>query len=80
MELLSSQRAQEKSMWRFGSLMALDINDAKDRNSILSLGEGHTPLIPLTKTDIAKQHGDLQNLIVDNNYELPFILETGLLC
>lgn len=46
----------EKSMWRFGSLLALDINDEKDKQSILSLGEGHTPLIPLLNSEIANKH------------------------
>jgi threonine synthase len=36
-----------RSMWRFGSLMALDISCAGDRSNIVSLGEGYTPLIPL---------------------------------
>ncbi len=45
-----------KSMWRFGSLLGLDINDEKDRNDIVSLGEGFTPEIPLTCHPIAKKH------------------------
>ena len=32
-------------MWRFGGLMALDINDPDDRQHIVSLGEGNTPLL-----------------------------------
>ncbi|TQV71536.1 threonine synthase [Aliikangiella marina] len=49
-------RPGEKSMWRFGSLMALDINDENDKQSILSLGEGNTPIIPLIHSTIAKKH------------------------
>jgi threonine synthase len=32
-------------LWRFGGLLPLDINDAEDRRSIVSLGEGNTPSI-----------------------------------
>ncbi len=49
-------RPEIQSMWRFGSLMALDINDEQDQKQIVSLGEGHTPLIPLKDFDLAKKH------------------------
>lgn len=50
-------RPDIKSMWRFGALLALDINDAGDREYIVSLGEGHTPLIPLNDFHLASQVG-----------------------
>jgi threonine synthase len=34
-------------MWRFGGLLALDVDDPVDRASIVSLGEGATPLLPI---------------------------------
>lgn len=36
---------ERKDMWRFGGLLALDIDDPQDRQHIVSLGEGHTPLL-----------------------------------
>jgi len=50
-------RPELKSMWRFGSLLGLDINDPIDRDDIVSLGEGHTPEIPLSNHPLAKKHG-----------------------
>ena len=50
-------RPEIKSLWRFGSLLGLDINDEKDQQSIVSLGEGYTPEIPLTNHLLANQHG-----------------------
>lgn len=35
---------ERRDMWRFGALLALDPNDPADRASIVSLGEGATPL------------------------------------
>ncbi len=32
-------------LWRFGGLLPLDIADDEDRRSIVTLGEGHTPLL-----------------------------------
>lgn len=32
-------------MWRFGPLLALDITDPDDRRHVVTLGEGHTPLL-----------------------------------
>lgn len=34
---------ERNDMWRFGALLALDIDDPKDREHIVSLGEGCTP-------------------------------------
>ncbi|MCF6194220.1 MAG: threonine synthase, partial [Kangiellaceae bacterium] len=50
-------RPDLKSMWRFGSLLALDINNAVDQQDIVSLGEGFTPEVPLINHPVAKQHG-----------------------
>lgn len=36
---------KRKDMWRFGALMALDIDDPDDARHIVALGEGHTPLL-----------------------------------
>ncbi len=50
-------RPDIKSMWRFGSLMALDINHDEDRANIVSLGEGYTPLLPLIDHPLANKVG-----------------------
>jgi len=64
LEAIKNQRAdfswyqpQIKSMWRFGALMALDPSNAEDQKHIVSLSEGHTPEIALTKNESAKKHG-----------------------
>lgn len=46
---LAWYRPQRRDMWRFGGLMALDINDPADAAHILSLGEGGTPLLDLPR-------------------------------
>jgi len=50
-------RPDIKSMWRFGGLLPLDINDENDRSNIVSLGEGYTPLIPLDDFPLASKLG-----------------------
>ncbi len=45
------------SLWRFGSLLGLDINHPQDQQNIVSLGEGFTPEIPYHHQKLAKQHG-----------------------
>jgi threonine synthase len=50
-------RPDIKSMWRFGGLLALDLNDDNDRANIVSLGEGYTPLIPLDAFPLASKLG-----------------------
>ena len=50
-------RPDIKSLWRFGSLLGLDVNDEKDQRNIVSLGEGYTPEIPLTNHLLAIKHG-----------------------
>jgi threonine synthase len=36
-----------RDMWRFGGLLALDVDDPGDRAFVVSLGEGATPLLPI---------------------------------
>ncbi|HHJ36339.1 MAG TPA: threonine synthase [Gammaproteobacteria bacterium] len=45
-----------RSMWRFGSLLALDYNNTTDKKNIVSLNEGYTPEIPLSNHLLSKQH------------------------
>jgi threonine synthase len=45
------------SMWRFGGLLALDWDDPGDRQWIVSLGEGHTPLLDLSSDRLARSLG-----------------------
>lgn len=44
---LAWYRPERRDLWRFGGLMALDINDPVDAAHIVALGEGATPLLPL---------------------------------
>jgi len=53
-------RPQRRDMWRFGGLMALDINDPHDARHILSLGEGATPLLPFEQPSAASAGLHLQ--------------------
>lgn len=46
-----------KDMWRFGGLMALDINNASDANLIVALGEGATPLLDFAHHPVARKAG-----------------------
>jgi len=49
-------RPELKTMWRFGSLLALDSTEPGDLMNIISLGEGHTPEISLNSHPLARQH------------------------
>lgn len=44
---LAWYRPERRDLWRFGGLMALDIDDPVDAAHIVALGEGATPLLPL---------------------------------
>jgi threonine synthase len=44
---LAWYRPERRDLWRFGGLMALDINDPVDAAHIVTLGEGCTPLLEL---------------------------------
>lgn len=46
-----------KDMWRFGGLLALDINDPRDARHIISLGEGCTPLLGYGDHPLARDVG-----------------------
>jgi threonine synthase len=48
---------RRRDMWRFGALMALDINDPADATHIVPLGEGATPLLPQPEHALAKSAG-----------------------
>ena len=48
---------ERADMWRFGGLLALDINDPDDRASIVTLGEGHTPLLDYSDHPLAAAAG-----------------------
>jgi len=45
------------NMWRFGGLLPLDINNPADREHIVSLGEGHTPVLDFNDHPLARQAG-----------------------
>ena len=44
-------------MWRFGGLLALDINDTADRAVVVTRGEGHTPLLDHSDHRLARSGG-----------------------
>ena len=46
-----------RDMWRFGALMALDVNDPVDATHIVALGEGATPLLDYSHHPVARQAG-----------------------
>jgi len=54
---LSWYRPERKDMWRFGGLLALDINNSEDKAHIFNLGEGHTPLLDYSDHPLAQKAG-----------------------
>jgi threonine synthase len=46
-----------RDLWRFGGLMALDVNDPRDAAHIVALGEGATPLLDYRAHPFAAQAG-----------------------
>jgi threonine synthase len=44
-------------LWRFGALLPLDIGDPGDRQHIVALGEGHTPLRDYSDHPLARKLG-----------------------
>lgn len=48
---------QRGDMWRFGGLLALDVDHPADAGDIVSLGEGHTPLLPYPRHTVADKAG-----------------------
>lgn len=54
---LAWYRPRRRDMWRFGALLALDIENASDSRHIVTLGEGHTPLREYADHPIARKVG-----------------------
>ena len=54
---------EEKSMWRFGPLLPFNIGDPEQREYILSLGEGHTPVINIDDYPLVESLG-LNNVFI----------------
>ena len=48
---------ERPDLWRFGGLLALDIDNPADRADIVSLGEGHTPLREYPDHPLARKLG-----------------------
>jgi threonine synthase len=48
---------ERPDMWRFGGLLPLDINHPEDRPHIVTLGEGHTPILPFSDHALARKAG-----------------------
>jgi threonine synthase len=46
-----------RDMWRFGALLALDIDTPEDRRHIVALGQGYTPLRDYSDHRLARSHG-----------------------
>jgi threonine synthase len=46
-----------KDMWRFGGMLPLDINDPEDRQHIVNLCEGHTPVLDYSDHPLAQSGG-----------------------
>jgi threonine synthase len=53
LERLKAERGPDRfwnsdrpNLWRFGGLLPLDWDDERDKRSIVTLGEGHTPCLP----------------------------------
>lgn len=55
---------ERRDMWKFTSLLALDVSDSRDAPHIVSLGEGATPLRPYPQQLVALELG-LDLLIKD---------------
>ena len=58
------------NMWRFGGLLALDINDPADYEHIVSLGEGNTPELDYRDHPLARQAG-LHLVVKDEGWSWP---------
>lgn len=50
-------RPQRRDMWRFGGLLALDIDDPADAAHIVTLGEGATPLLEYSDDESVRGSG-----------------------
>jgi threonine synthase len=47
-------RPKQKSMWRFGPLLPFDVGNTDQKKHVLSLGEGHTPIIDIDDYPLVK--------------------------
>jgi threonine synthase len=54
---LSWYHPERMDMWRFGGLLPLDINDPEDRQHIVNLGEGCTPVLDYSDHALAQSGG-----------------------
>ncbi|HBK54878.1 MAG TPA: threonine synthase [Xanthomonadales bacterium] len=63
-------RPARKDMWRFGALLALDIDNPDDARHIVALGEGHTPLLPYSDHPLAARAG-LELLVKEEGKAYP---------
>jgi threonine synthase len=50
-------RPRRPDLWRFGGLLALDIDDPRDARHVVALGEGHTPLLEQPEHPLARAAG-----------------------
>lgn len=50
-------RPSRRDMWRFGALLALDIDDADDARHVVALGEGGTPSLDYADHSVAHAAG-----------------------
>jgi threonine synthase len=63
-------RPSRRDMWRFGGLLALDVDDPGDAAHIVSLGEGATPLADVSRWPDARRAG-LRLLLKDEGAARP---------
>jgi threonine synthase len=61
---------ERPDMWRFGGLLPLDIANPGERRHIVTLGEGHTPLLPFNDHSLARKAG-FQLLLKDEGKAHP---------
>jgi threonine synthase len=54
---LSWYQPKRRDLWRFGGLLALDIANEEDRQHIVTLGEGYTPVLDYSDYPLAKKAG-----------------------
>jgi threonine synthase len=54
---LSWYQPKRRDLWRLGGLLALDIANDEDRQHIVTLGEGYTPVLDYSDYPLAKKAG-----------------------
>ena len=67
---MSWYHPDEKSMWRFGPLLPFNISDPEQKQHILSLGEGYTPVVDLHDYPLVKALG-LNVVVKDEGQPYP---------